>query len=287
MNPGRGKEVIAKAVHHASARAARPFVAVNCGAVPETLLESELLRLRCAAPSPARPSTKLGLLRGGQRRHAVPGRDRRDARRASGQAPARAPERRGPAARGDAGRAAIDVRVIAATNGDLAHADQPGKLPRGPLFYRLNVIQMVPPAAARPPRGHSSAGASTSLARVGSASRPHAPLVAAGASNACSRYPWPGNVRELENADRARGHPGARRHRRCRGDLAASRRRGTPARARRRRLPRRSASAEAERAPHPPDAGALRPQPLRCRRGRSVSAAPTLWRKLKEYGIDR
>jgi len=140
---GTGKEVIAKAVHHASARATRPFVAVNCGAVPETLLESELFGYMRGAFTGAAVN-KLGLFE-----EADGGTLFLDVRRSSSKAPPRTPERRGPAARRDAARDHRRAR-------DRGHprrprgADQPGELPRGPLLSP----QRHPgrsPAPSRPP----------------------------------------------------------------------------------------------------------------------------------------
>src|SRR5262249_28571460 len=139
---GTGKEVIAKAIHHASARAARPFVAVNCGAVPETLLESELFGYVRGAFTGAGVS-KRGLLGGGAggtlflaEVAEMP---------AAVQVKLLRALQSGEVRRLGATQAAtIDVRVLAATNGDLAARIALGSF-REDLFYRLNVIQMMLP----------------------------------------------------------------------------------------------------------------------------------------------
>src|SRR5262249_40718774 len=144
---GTGKAVIAMAIHHARARAARPFVAVNCGAVPETLLESELFGYVRGAFTGA-AINKLGLFEeadGGtlflDEIAEMPGVLQVKLLRAlqSGEV------RRLGATRS----ATFDVRVIAATHGDLLTLISQGSF-REDLFYRLNVIQLVlPPLRAR------------------------------------------------------------------------------------------------------------------------------------------
>jgi len=144
---GTGKEVIAKAVHHASARAARPFVAVNCGAVPETLLESELFGYVRGAFTGA-AGGKLGLFE-----EADSGTlflDEIAEMPAALQVKLLRALQSGEVRRLGATQAAtIDVRVLAATNGDLATRIAQGTF-REDLFYRLNVIQlMLPPLRDR------------------------------------------------------------------------------------------------------------------------------------------
>jgi DNA-binding NtrC family response regulator len=192
---GTGKEVIAKAVHHASARAGRPFVAVNCGAVPETLLESELFGYVRGAFTGAAGS-KVGLFE-----EADGGTlflDEIAEMPAALQVKLLRALQSGEVRRLGATQAAtIDVRVIAATHGDLATLISRGSF-REDLFYRLNVIPIVlPPLRDR--REDIPALAEHFLAR--SAGKLGRTLrLSSEAVERLLRYPWPGNVRELENA---------------------------------------------------------------------------------------
>jgi DNA-binding NtrC family response regulator len=276
---GTGKEVIAKAVHHASARAGRPFVAVNCGAVPETLLESELFGYVRGAFTGATVS-KVGLFE-----EADGGTlflDEIAEMPAALQVKLLRALQSGEVRRLGATQAAtIDVRVLAATNGDLPTRIAQGSF-REDLFYRLNVIQMVlPPLRDR--REDIPALAEHFLARA-AAKLGRTLRLSPGALERLLRYPWPGNVRELENAIE-RAAILARTDTIEPDDLPPHVSAGlqlgpSPA------LPRQITLADAERA------HIL--QTLE-RFGRNHSGAAealgigrtTLWRKLKEYGIER
>ena len=276
---GTGKEVIAKALHHASARAERPFVAVNCGAVPETLLESELFGYMRGAFTGATVS-KLGLFEEADRGTLFL--DEIAEMPAALQVKLLRVLQSGEVRRLGATQAStIDVRVIAATNGDLATLISEGSF-REDLFYRLNVIQVVlPPLRDR--REDIPALAEHFLAR--SAGKLGRTLrLSPAALERLLRYPWPGNVRELENAIE-RAAILAQSETLAPDDLpphvAAALPLGpSPT------LPKQTTLADAERA------HIL--QTLE-RFGRNHSSAAealgigrtTLWRKLKEYGIDR
>jgi DNA-binding NtrC family response regulator len=276
---GTGKEVIAKAVHHASPRATRPFVAVNCGAVPETLLESELFGYVRGAFTGAAVN-KLGLFE-----EADGGTlflDEIAEMPAVLQIKLLRALQSGEVRRLGATQAAtIDVRVIAATHGDLAALIAQGSF-REDLFYRLNVIQVVlPPLRDR--REDIPALAEHFVARAAGKLGRELRL-SPEAVERLLRYPWPGNVRELENAIE-RAAILARRETVGPDDLPPHVSAGlqlgpSPA------LPGQVSLAEAERT------HIL--QTLE-RFGRNHSGAAealgigrtTLWRKLKEYGIDR
>ena len=276
---GTGKEVIAKAVHHASARAARPFVAVNCGAVPETLLESELFGYVRGAFTGA-AAGKLGLFE-----EADGGTlflDEIAEMPAALQVKLLRALQSGEVRRLGATQAAtIDVRVLAATNGDLATRIAQGTF-REDLFYRLNVIQvMLPPLRER--REDIPALAEHFLGRA-AAKLGRTLRLSAAALERLLRYPWPGNVRELENAIE-RAAILARTESVEPDDLPPHVSSGlqlgpSPA------LPDQISLADAER---------VHILTTLERFGRNHSGAAealgigrtTLWRKLKEYGIER
>jgi transcriptional regulator with GAF, ATPase, and Fis domain len=193
---GTGKELVARALHRHSSRANRPFVAINCATLSETLLESELFGHEKGAFTGALarktgkfevadrgtlfldeigeipPALQAKLLRALQER---------EFERLGGTRPIR-----------------VDVRVVAATNRDLDKALQEGAF-REDLYYRLNVITMtLPPLRERREdvpllASHFAALVSRKLGRPALGFTPEA-------RTCLLRYGWPGNVRELANA---------------------------------------------------------------------------------------
>jgi len=192
---GTGKEVVARHVHRASRRAGGPFVALNCAAIPEQLLESELFGHEKGAFSGAvaRRAGKFEAAQGGTllldeisemdvrlQAKLLRAIQEREIDRLGGTAPVR-----------------IDVRILATSNRDL-RAEIEAKRFREDLFFRLNVVSLaLPPLRARPADIPAlAAHYARHFAEVnGLAVRP----ISAAAQAFLLGLPWRGNVRELEN----------------------------------------------------------------------------------------
>ncbi|WP_084169428.1 propionate catabolism operon regulatory protein PrpR [Paraburkholderia ferrariae] len=202
---GTGKEMVAQGIHRESARRDFPFVAINCGAFPEALLESELFGYEEGAFTGARRGGKVGLIEAAHRgtlfldeigEMPLPLQSRllrvlqeREVVRLGATEPTR-----------------VDVRVVAATHRSLAGQIETGEF-RADLYYRLNILNLaIPPlreraadvvplaaelllqAARREPRValrvRTAEAAGTTLAPI---------------AQALAQHDWPGNVRELQN----------------------------------------------------------------------------------------
>jgi DNA-binding NtrC family response regulator len=193
---GTGKEVVARAIHAASPRRLNPMVVVNCGALPEGILESELFGHEAGSFTGARarhkgkfeaaeggtvfldeigevsPKVQVELLRVLEEKLVT---------RLGGTAPV-----------------AVDFRTICATNRDLPAAVREGRF-REDLYWRLNVVQIhIPPLRERPEdvpvlAEHFLARFAQSMSRRPMRFSPEA-------KDALAAYTWPGNVRELQNA---------------------------------------------------------------------------------------
>ena len=193
---GTGKELLARAVHYQSPRAAGPFVEINCAAIPANLLESELFGHERGAFTGA-VGAKPGLFEmahGGtvfldevghlpielqpKLLRALEG---GEIRRVGGQQTRR-----------------VDVRLIGATHVDLAAAVRRGEF-REDLYYRLNVVALVlPPLRER--EGDIELLAETFLRKLAETAGLPVPQLSPAARSALRAHAWPGNVRELRNA---------------------------------------------------------------------------------------
>jgi two-component system response regulator HydG len=181
---GTGKEVVARYIHELSERGEGPFVSINCGALPETLLESELFGHVKGSFTAARggtffldeiaetaPSTQVKLLRVLQEREVLP---------VGGTEPI-----------------PVDVRVIAATNRDLDEDMRNGRF-RSDLYYRLNVIALyLPPLRERP--DDIALFVEACLERLAAERGQEPRRLSQAALEVLLAYGWPGNVREMRN----------------------------------------------------------------------------------------
>jgi DNA-binding NtrC family response regulator len=193
---GTGKELFARAVHHLSPRRDKPFVAINCAAIPETLIENELFGHERGAFTGAgdRRLGKFELASGGtvfldeigELPVAVQGKllrviEEKVVDRIGGRAPV-----------------AVDVRVVAATNRDLKAAVESGEFRRD-LFFRLAVFPLeIPPLRER--ENDINLLARHFAAQLGQELRGREATLSDEALAALQAHRWPGNVRELENA---------------------------------------------------------------------------------------
>lgn len=193
---GTGKELVARELHGRSRRARGPFVAFNCAALPESLLESELFGHRRGAFTDAREDKK-GLLveaSGGTLFLDEVG----DIPTPVQPKLLRALEERRVRPLGGASEVAYDARVIAATHRDLEEAMEAGAF-RGDLYYRLNVIKLpVPPLRSR--GTDVLLLARRFVAEFAGRSGKPVSGIAEPAMEKLLAYDWPGNVRELRNA---------------------------------------------------------------------------------------
>ena len=190
---GTGKEVVARAIHHNSPRRAHRFVALNCSAIPETLLEAELFGHVRGAFTGA-----VGT-RQGRFEQAHKGTLFLDEVGTMSQALQvkllRSLQEREFERVGDNETIKVDVRVVAATNSDLARMVAEGQF-REDLYYRLNVIPIhLPPLRER--RDDIPLLAKHFLEKFAPGSPVH---LSQSATRALMAYAWPGNVRQLENA---------------------------------------------------------------------------------------
>jgi DNA-binding NtrC family response regulator len=192
---GSGKERIARLVHDESTRAAGPFIAVNCGAITETLLEGELFghaRGAFTGATQDRPGLfeaanggtllldEIGEVSPGMQVKLLRALQEREIRRV-----------------GENESRKVDVRVLAATNRDLTDGVTEGTF-RKDLYYRLNVVELrVPPLRER--RDDILPLARVLHADAGLRMKRKITGLAPAAADQLLRYHWPGNVRELEN----------------------------------------------------------------------------------------
>ncbi|MEO0997188.1 MAG: sigma-54 dependent transcriptional regulator, partial [Pseudomonadota bacterium] len=191
---GTGKEVVARYIHSCSPRAQRPFVAINCAAIPENMLEAMLfghVRGAFTGATGERPGKFE------QAQHSTLLLDEISEMDLSLQAKLlRVVQEREVERIGARQPIALDVRIVATTNRDLAEEVAAGRF-REDLYYRLNVFPLaLPPLRARRPDILPLAG---HLLQKHAATRRRVPeLSAAGAERLCA-HSWPGNVRELDN----------------------------------------------------------------------------------------
>jgi two-component system, NtrC family, response regulator AtoC len=192
---GTGKELIAKAIHYESARADKPFMAINCAAVPETLLESELLGHEKGAFTDAKVMKKglfeianggtvfldeIGDMEPGMQAKLLRVLEERTFRRVGGTKDIQ-----------------VDVRIVSATNKDLLKAIQERTF-RNDLYYRIQVIPIfLPPLRERkddvlPLTEHFIAHFNREFGK-------HVRGVSKMAEKFLIEYSWPGNIRELKN----------------------------------------------------------------------------------------
>lgn len=192
---GTGKELVAKALHYNSGRRERPFIALNCAALPETLIESELFGHEKGSFTDATarrvgqfelansgtlfldeigdlsPVTQAKLLRVLQEREFT---------RIGGVQPIK-----------------VDVRIVAATNKNLDELVRKGQF-REDLYYRINVIALYLPPLRERGEDVPLLAKHFLAKRVQEEKRPHIEF-GKDALELLTRYPWPGNVREMEN----------------------------------------------------------------------------------------
>jgi DNA-binding NtrC family response regulator len=190
---GTGKERVAKAIHQLSARAAGPFVALSCAALPESLLEAELFGHERGAFTDAHKERK------GRFELADHGTlfldDIDDMPRAMQVKFLRVLQERNFERLGGETTRSIDIRVIAATKVPLREEVRAGRF-REDLYYRIHVVPvLLPPLRER--EGDVQLLAEHLIARHGGGKKWK---LSDATRNALERYPWPGNVRELENA---------------------------------------------------------------------------------------
>lgn len=193
---GTGKELTARAIHQHSSRAERPFVAVNCSAIPESLVESELFGHVRGAFTGA-TSTRAGLF------EAADGGtiflDEVGDLPPLAQVKVLRALQEGEIKRvGSDETRRVDTRVIAATNVDLKERIAQGRF-REDLYYRLCVVQIVLPALRERPEDIPML-AYHFLHKYATGPKSDVRRIDAEAMNVLQSQPWPGNVRELENA---------------------------------------------------------------------------------------
>jgi two-component system NtrC family response regulator len=192
---GTGKELLARGLHQASDRAQGTFVAINCAAIPENLLESELFGYEKGAFTGAIKTTE------GKIEQAAGGTLFLDE---VGDIPLqlqvkllRFLQERVIERIGSRRSIAVDTRIVCATHQDLEAMIIDGRF-REDLFYRLaEIVVKIPSLAERP--GDATLLAKVFLARFAKEMNPHVRGFASNALIAIDAWPWPGNVRELEN----------------------------------------------------------------------------------------
>jgi two-component system C4-dicarboxylate transport response regulator DctD len=192
---GAGKELVARSLHDMSPRAGERFVAINCGALPDTIIESELFGHEAGAFTGATKS-RIGRLE-----YASGGTlflDEIESMPLELQIRLlRVLQERTIVRLGANAEVAIDVRVIAATKEDLAQASEQGRF-RKDLYYRLNVLSLaIPPLRRR--REDIALLFGCFLARAGERLKRNPPPIDAKDMALLMAHDWPGNVRELQN----------------------------------------------------------------------------------------
>lgn len=193
---GTGKELIARAIHHHSVRAERPFIAINCGALPETLLESELFGHTKGAFTGA-TANKPGLLRAAEGGTVFLD-EIGEISPAMQVRLLRAVQEHEVLPVGATAPVSFDARIICATNRDLEKEVVEGRF-REDLFYRLNVIGIhLPPLRER--REDIPLLVRHFITRTAHEQGQAEKAIQPQAMSALINYRWPGNVRELQNA---------------------------------------------------------------------------------------